>query len=110
MIKRYLEEIMLKCKQYWNEWHISESEMHAALEFIHTRAVHINDDIKDSIIVWHDLRKDPEDLPPLQRYVFVSDGENSHVAALLPEGWNFLGNVPTFKIIEWAYIPKSPKE
>jgi len=68
------------------------------------------DDIKDSLIVWHDLRKDPKDLPPLQCYVFVSDGENSHVAALLPEGWHFLGNVPTFKIIEWAYIPKSPKE
>ena len=68
------------------------------------------DDIKDSLIVWHDLRKDPKDLPPLQCYVFVSGGENSHVAALLPEGWHFLGNVPTFKIIEWAYVPKSPKE
>ena len=70
----------------------------------------ILDDIKDSIIVWHDLRKNPDDLPPLQCYVFISGRKNSHVAALLPEGWHFLGNVPTFKIIEWAYIPKSPKE
>jgi len=66
------------------------------------------DDIKDSLIVWHDLREDPDDLPPLQCYVFISGGKNRHVAALLPEGWHFLGNVPTFKIIEWAYIP--PKE
>jgi len=68
----------------------------------------IHADIKDSIIVWHDLRKNPDDLPPLQCYVFISGRKNRHVAALLPEGWHFLGNVPTFKIIEWAYIP--PKE
>jgi len=72
--------------------------------------VYREQDIADSLIVWHDLRENPKDLPPLQCYVFVSDGENSHVAALLPEGWHFLGNVPTFKIIEWAYVPKSPKE
>jgi len=68
------------------------------------------DDIKDSLIVWHDLREDPDDLPPLQCYVFISGRKNRHVAVLLPEGWHFLGNVPTFKIIEWAYIPKPPKE
>jgi len=66
--------------------------------------------LKDSLIVWHDLREDPDDLPPLQCYVFISGRKNRHVAVLLPEGWHFLGNVPTFKIIEWAYIPKPPKE
>jgi len=68
------------------------------------------DEVKDSLIVWHDLRKNPDDLPPLQCYVFISGRKNRHVAVLLPEGWHFLGNVPTFKIIEWAYIPKPPKE
>ena len=68
------------------------------------------DDIKDSLIEWHDLRKNPDDLPPLQCYVFISGRKNRHVSVLLPEGWHFLGNVPTFKIIEWAYIPKPPRE
>ena len=96
-------------KKYWfklcdDRTDRSPNEQVGSFEFVKTF------DIKDSLIVWHDLREDPDDLPPLQCYVFISGGKNRHVAVLLPEGWHFLRNVPTFKIIEWAYIPKPPRE
>ncbi|MEK0324981.1 MAG: hypothetical protein QQN63_04690 [Nitrosopumilus sp.] len=38
-------EIQEKCNQYMNEYEIDPVEVHAILEFIHTRAIDLKNDI-----------------------------------------------------------------
>ena len=42
-----LAEIKTKCEQYWNEHRIGSVEVHAILEFIHTRTVDVIAKVRD---------------------------------------------------------------
>ena len=78
----------------------------------------ILDDIKDSLIVWHNLREKPEDLPPeYTSVVVVYPGKGGEIWR--PEKWSegYIGSgnwydmekKQIFNPLKWAYI-KPPKE
>jgi len=72
----------------------------------------ILDDIKDSLIVWHNLEKNPDDLPPAYIImVLIRDKKNVWCGYWNGHLWYELLRQEELKnIIEWAYLPKSLKE
>jgi len=86
------------------------------------------DDIKDSLIVWHDIRENPDDLPPEETTakvrgwsvsVWLLDNQGGYHYGYFniddPRQWEShcqyadYHDIIDVKIIAWAY-PKPPKE
>ena len=81
---------------------------------------HFIDDIKDSLIEWHDLRENPEDLPTDLTSVLViySPGPEIWRGREWCEGYYYRGEWAAnkgprggkrrlYNVIKWAYIPKN---
>jgi len=66
--------------------------------------------LKDSLIVWHNLRENPEDLPEeSEEVVYVTGGGGHGLATMIGDEWadNY---GPILNVILWHYSPKPPKE
>ena len=66
--------------------------------------------LEDSLIVWHDLRKDPEDLPEeSEEIVYVTGGGMHGFATMIGDEWAD-NHGPILNVILWYYPPKPSKE
>ena len=61
---------------------------------------------KENAVIWHDLRKDPKDLPKDDRFVVVSSGKDWTKAFYENNEWNIMTLVGFTKIIKWCEIPQ----
>jgi len=64
---------------------------------------HFIDDIKDSLIEWHDLRENPEDLPPVEKSLVDCFAISKIFGACIASGMTIRRDLHLY--IKWAYIP-----
>lgn len=104
------KELEKKAKEYsqWlyhsKAWNPCEDMLVQAYIAGHKQAV------KESTTKWHDLRKDPEDLPERGHKVIVvyHDFDHTHLFAYLREDWVWTtnGHNSFDGIIAWCEIPR----
>lgn len=64
---------------------------------------------KENGVIWHDLRKDPNDLPDTDRLVVVKyeDEEEDFDSFCLPYGWeSVIEEYHFFNPVAWCELPK----
>ena len=66
--------------------------------------------LKDSILIWHDIRKNPDDLPPEDKYVLNQDGETVRLVDKDENLWYYCGAPDEecyegAEVLLWCYIP-----